>query len=83
MPPARPRNMYTAEKLAPAVAAASNLGEVLTNLGLEDNPKRRTYASERIRALGLDTAWPSPGPSRWSRSQPRSAPSPWVARSTI
>ncbi len=56
MPPARPRNMYTAEKLAPAVAAASNLGEVLTNLGLEDNPKRRTYASERIRALGLDTS---------------------------
>ena len=55
MADARPRNTYTAEKLAPAVAAARDLGEVLTNLGLEDNPKRRRYASERIRALGIDT----------------------------
>ena len=50
----RPRNTYTVEKLAPAVAAASNLGEVLTNLGLKDNPKRRRYASEQIKALGID-----------------------------
>ena len=51
----RPRNMYTAETLDPAVAAASTLGEVLTNLGLEDRPKRRRYVSERIKALGIDT----------------------------
>jgi hypothetical protein len=54
VPAARPRNMYTPEKLAPAVAAASNLGEVLTNLGLEDKPKRRRYVSEQIKALGID-----------------------------
>jgi hypothetical protein len=47
--------MYTAEKLAPAVAAASDLGEVLAHLGLDDNPKRRRYASEQIKALGIDT----------------------------
>jgi hypothetical protein len=49
-----PRNMYTEDKLRPAVAAASTLGEVLTNLGLEDNPKRRTYVSLQIKALGID-----------------------------
>lgn len=51
---ARPRNMYTAEKLTPAVAAASNLGEVLTNLGLEDSRERRAYVSRRVKALGID-----------------------------
>jgi HNH endonuclease len=51
---ARPRNMYTEENLRPAVAAATTLGEVLTNLGLEDNRPRRDYVSERIRALGID-----------------------------
>lgn len=51
----RPRNMYTEEKLRPAVAAATTLGEVLTNLGLEDNPKRRRYVSTQIKALGIDT----------------------------
>ena len=51
----RPRNMYTEEKLRPAVAAATTLGEVLINLGLEDNPKRRRYVSEQIKALGIDT----------------------------
>jgi len=50
----RPRNMYTEGTLGPAVAAASTLGEVLTNLGLEDRPKRRRYVSERIKALGID-----------------------------
>ena len=58
----RPRNMYTEEKLRPAVAAATTLGEVLTNLGLEDNPKRRDYVSQRIKALGIDTShFPRPG----------------------
>ena len=52
----RPRNMYTEEKLRPALAAATNLGEVLTNLGLEDNPKRRRYASEQIKALNIETS---------------------------
>jgi HNH endonuclease len=51
----RPRNVYTEEKLRPAVAAAKNLGEVLTNLGLEDNPKRRRYVSVKIKALSLET----------------------------
>jgi hypothetical protein len=50
----RPRNMYTEEKLRPAVATATTLGEVLTNLGLEDNPKRRAYVSQQIKALGID-----------------------------
>ena len=50
----RPRNMYTEDKLRPAVAAATTLGEVLTNLGLEDNPKRRAYVSQQIKALGID-----------------------------
>ena len=50
----RPRNMYTEQNLRPAVAAATTLGEVLTNLGLEDNPKRRTYVSQQIKALGID-----------------------------
>lgn len=50
----RPRKMYTEENLRPAVAAATTLGEVLTNLGLEDNPKRRTYVSQQIKALGID-----------------------------
>lgn len=50
----RPRNMYTEEKLRPAVAASTNLGEVLTHLGLADNKKRRRYVSERIKALGID-----------------------------
>lgn len=54
MPPTRPRNMYTEEKLRPAVAASATLGEVLAHLGLPDNPKRRRYASERIKALGID-----------------------------
>jgi len=51
----RSRNMYTEDKLRPAVAAATTLGEVLTNLGLEDNPKRRRYVSTQIKALGIDT----------------------------
>jgi hypothetical protein len=50
----RPRRMYTEDKLRPAVAAATTLGEVLRNLGLEDQPKRRRYVSERIKALGID-----------------------------
>lgn len=49
----RPRNVYTEENLRPAVAAATTLAEVLTNLGLEDNKRRRTYVSEQIRALGI------------------------------
>jgi HNH endonuclease len=58
----RPRNMYTEDKLRPAVAAATTLGEVLTNLGLEDNPKRRRYVSMQIKALGIDTShFPNPG----------------------
>jgi hypothetical protein len=62
MAAARPRNTYTAEKLAPAVAAASNLGEVLTNLGLEDTSQRRSYVSRHIKALGIDTShFPRPG----------------------
>jgi hypothetical protein len=52
----RPRNMYTEDKLRPAVATASTLGEVLTNLGLEDNPKRRRYVSMQVKALGIDTS---------------------------
>ena len=50
----RPRSMYTEDKLSPAVAAATTLGEVPGNLGLEDQPKRRRYVSERIKALGID-----------------------------
>lgn len=58
----RPRNMYTEDKLRPAVAAATTLGEVLATLGLEDNPKRRDYVSQRIKALGIDTShFPYPG----------------------
>jgi HNH endonuclease len=52
----RPRNMYTEDKLRPAVAAATTLGEVLANLGLEDNPKRRRYVSTQIKAQGVDTS---------------------------
>ena len=51
----RPRNMYTEEKLRPAVAAAGSLGEVLANLGLEDQPKRRRYVGDRIKELGIAT----------------------------
>jgi hypothetical protein len=59
---ARPRNVYTAEKLAPAVAAAANLGEVLTNLGLEDTSQRRSYVSQQIKSLGIDVShFPKPG----------------------
>ncbi|MBR7825410.1 HNH endonuclease [Actinospica sp. MGRD01-02] len=54
MTAARPRGMYTPEKLIPAVAAAGTLGEVLTNLGLEDSRERRAYVSRRIKALGID-----------------------------
>ena len=50
----RPRNMYTEDKLRPAVAAATTLGEVLANLGLEDSVRRRDYVSQRIKALGID-----------------------------
>ena len=58
----RPRNMYTEEKLRPAVAVATNLSEVLTHLGLEDNPKRRAYLSQQLKALGIDTShFPRPG----------------------
>jgi hypothetical protein len=58
----RPRNMYTEDKLRPAVAAATTLGEVLANLGLEDNPRRRDYVSQRVKALGIDTShFPYPG----------------------
>jgi len=52
----RPRNMYTEENLRPAVAAATTLGEVLTNLGLEDSVRRRDYVSQQIKALGIDGA---------------------------
>lgn len=52
--PSRPRNVYTADNLQAAVATAGTLGEVLANLGLEDNPRRRGYVSERMRALGID-----------------------------
>lgn len=55
MAAARPRNMYTEEKLRPAVAAAVTLAEVLANLGLEDQPERRRYVSGKIRALGIAT----------------------------
>jgi hypothetical protein len=58
----RPRNVYTEENLRPAVAAAKNLGEVLTNLGLEDTSQRRSYLSQRIKALGIDAShFPRPG----------------------
>lgn len=50
----RPRNMYTEEKLRPAVVGATTLGEVLARLGLDDNPHRRSYLSGRIRTLGID-----------------------------
>jgi hypothetical protein len=50
----RPRNVYTVENLRAAVATAGTLAEVLANLGLEDNPRRRGYVSERMRALGVD-----------------------------
>ena len=62
MTPKHPRNMYTEDKLRPAVAAATTLGEVLTNLGLEDNPRRRDYVSTQIKALNIDTShFPLPG----------------------
>lgn len=51
----RPRNMYTDEKLRPAVAAASTLTEVLTNLGLDDTVQRRRYVSRCIKELGIPT----------------------------
>ena len=52
----RPRNMYTEEKLRPAVAAATTLSEVLANLGLEDTVTRRRYLALRLRQLGIDGA---------------------------
>lgn len=50
----RPRNMYTEEKLRPAVAASASLSEVLAHLGLEDTAERRRYVSLCIKKLGLD-----------------------------
>lgn len=51
---AQPRQIYTEENLRSAVARATTLSEVLANLGLDDDPRRRSYVSGRIKALGID-----------------------------
>lgn len=45
----RPRNMYTAEKLGPAVAAATNLGEVLANQAWRTTPGAEGMSQNRSR----------------------------------
>lgn len=54
---ASPRNtIYTRENLSAAVADASTLSEVITNLGLEDTIQRRRYISSLIKEHGIDAS---------------------------
>jgi hypothetical protein len=48
------RHRYTKESLEAALTNASNLHEVVSNLGLDNTPYRRRYIGERLREFGLD-----------------------------